>query len=259
MLCFALDDIVLLDSITATSDNLRESVGRQMTPMAPIRIYYLSGPLPKNESTKLQWYCLFRFDTIKSQAERLINNWLDGYEKLSLTLDLYFWTQMKDSQFLEVKFLTLVQGLEVCHRRTSNETQMDNTEFEDLVASLLAECPDDKRKWLQEKFRYGNELSLRKRIKAIIEPFKEIVGDKKQRNVLIHQIVIMRNFLTHGDKSLEAESAKVDLSSLYLTVELIFQLYLLRAMGLNREEFDAVVENSIVLTPKRKLTLGSAD
>ena len=204
LLCFALDDIVLLDSITATSDNLRESgesVGRQMTPMAPIRIYYLSGPLPKNESTKLQWYCLFRFDTIKSQAERLINNWLDGYEKLSLTLDLYFWTQMKDSQFLEVKFLTLVQGLEVCHRRTSNETQMDNTEFEDLVASLLAECPDDKRKWLQEKFRYGNELSLRKRIKAIIEPFKEIVGDKKQRNVLIHQIVIMRNFLTHGDKS----------------------------------------------------------
>ena len=158
---------------------------------------------------------------------------------------------MKDPQYLEVKFLTLVQGLEVCHRRTSNETQMDNTEFEDLVASLLAECPDDKRKWLQEKFRYGNELSLRKRIKAIIEPFKEIVGDKKQRNVLIHQIVIMRNFLTHGDKSLEAESAKVDLSSLYLTVELIFQLYLLRAMGLNREEFDAVVENSIVLTPKR--------
>ena len=166
---------------------------------------------------------------------------------------------MKDSQFLEVKFLTLVQGLEVCHRRTSNETQMDNTEFEDLVASLLAECPDDKRKWLQEKFRYGNELSLRKRIKGIIAPFKEIVGDKRQRSVLIDQIVIMRNYLTHRDKSLESEVAKVDLPSLYLEVELIFQLYLLRLMGLDREEIDSIVTNSISLTRKRRLALHSVD
>ena len=109
---------------------------------------------------------------------------------------------------------------------------------------------------MTDTLKYANELRLRQRIKAIIEPFTDIVGNKKQRSALIHQVVVMRNFLTHRDKDLESEAAKVDLSSLYSKVELIFQLYLLGLIGLNREEVDAVVKHSIVLTPKRELALG---
>lgn len=256
LLCFAMDDIVFLESITATSDNLHESVGNEMTLRKPICIYYQSWPLPKHESTKYRRIALFGFKMIKNDVERKINNWIQAYEKLAPTLDLYFWTQMKDSQFLEVKFLTLVQGLEVCHRRTSNETQMESRDFDRLKQNLLAQCPADNLQWLTDTLKYANELRLRQRIKAIIEPFKDIVGNKKQRSALIHQVVVMRNFLTHRDKDLESEAAKVDLSSLYSKVELIFQLYLLGLIGLNRGEVDAVVKHSIVLTPKREVALG---
>ena len=127
-----MDDIVFLECITANSDNLYKSVANEMTGRKPICIYYQSWPLPKHKFTKYRRIALFRFVTIKNDVERKINNWIDGYERLAPTLDLYFWTQMKDSQFLEVIFLTLVQGLEVCHRRTCNDTQMEHRDFEIL-------------------------------------------------------------------------------------------------------------------------------
>ncbi len=256
---FAMNEAVCLHSILATSHGPSQGPVKDVTKVIPIRIYYQSWVPSQSDSKNYGSNMLFGFKMIREEAERLINNWLDTYEQLAPTLDLYFWTQMPEPQYVEVKFLTLVQGLEVCHRRTSNDTQMDQSEFEDLKKYLLAQCPVDKQRWLNEKLAYGNELSLRKRIKWIIAPFKEIVGDKRQRSVLIHQIVIMRNYLTHRDKSLESEVAKVDLPSLYLEVELIFQLYLLRLMGLDREEIDSIVTNSISLTRKRRLALHSAD
>ena len=79
-------------------------------------------------------------------------------------LNLYFGVTTGGLRFLDAKVLALAQGLESYHRRTSDETLMDKSVFENLRETLKAQCPEKHRKWLSEKLKYGNELSLRKRI-----------------------------------------------------------------------------------------------
>ena len=125
---------------------------------------------------------------------------------------------------------------------------MDETEFEKLVEHLVDQCPEEKREWLSDKLNYGNEVSLSKRLRDIIKPFKDVIGNRTKRESLINKIVKTRNYLTHYDQSLELEAAQgEDLWPLCLKMELLFQLHFLKLIGFSREQIDSLVANSIPL------------
>ena len=150
--------------------------------------------------------------------------------------------------------MALVQGLEAYHRRTSNQKQMDEAEFKELIDNLIDQCPQERKEWLKGKLQYGNEVSLRHRLKSLIEPFKEIIGDQKKQKELINRIVNTRNYLTHYDLSLESKAAQgEDLWPLCLKMELLFQLHFLQLIGFTHEQIDAILANSISLKQKLKL------
>ena len=107
----------------------------------PVNIYYSSRPYSTDEPKIYQHDMLFRFRQIQNDAERIINNWLEAYERINPTFDLYFSTQIGCNHTWTVKFLALVQGLEAYHRRTSDEKRMDEAEFEELVEYRHREMP----------------------------------------------------------------------------------------------------------------------
>ena len=207
-LCFATDQIVSLDDMEATSDNLRQDFGEGRTKKVSISIYYSSLPYSKDEPKIRQHDMLFGFGKIQSDVQEKIKNWMEAYEKVAPALDLYFLAKMGAQPSWEARFLALAQGLEVYHRRTSTEKRMDDTEFEELVKNLTDQCPEEYRKWLGDKLNYGNEVSLRKRLRSIIKPFKDVMGNRTKRDKLIDRIVNTRNYLTHYDLSLESKAAK---------------------------------------------------
>ncbi len=242
-LCFAMDQTVSLDGMSATSDNPRQDIGQDEMKMIPIDIYYPSWPYSTDEPDTNQSK-LFEFKEIQNDAESIINNWIEAYEQIAPSFNLYFLAKMGMQTYLEERFMALVQGLEAYHRRTSNQKQMDGAEFKELIDNLIDQCPQERKEWLKGKLQYGNEVSLRHRLKSLIEPFKEIIGDQKKQKELISRIVNTRNYLTHYDQSLELEAAQGDaLWSLYLKMELLFQLHFLHLIGFNREEIDSIVAN----------------
>ena len=253
-LCFAINETVCLDNMWATSDDLREDIGGGETSPIRINIYYPSWPYSKDEP-KIAWYdMLFKFKEIQNDAERIINNWIDAYEQIAPAFNLYFLAKMGAQTYLEERFSTLVQGLEAYHRRTSNEKQMAEVDFEELIENLMEHCPGEKKEWLRGKLRYGNEVSLRKRIKKLIEPFKYLFGNKEKRKKLANRIVDTRNYLTHYDLSLESKTAKgKDLWTLCLKMELLLELHILQLVGFSEEKIDSIVDNCPKL--KRKCTL----
>ena len=243
-LCFTIDQTVSLDSMSATSDDLRRDIGEGKTRPIPINIYYPSWPYSKDEPETNRGK-LFEFKEIQDDAERIINNWIEAYEKITPAFNLYFLAKMGMQTYLEERFMALAQGLEAYHRRTSEEKRMDETEFEKLVEHLVDQCPEEKREWLSDKLNYGNEVSLSKRLRDIIKPFKDVIGNRTKRESLINKIVKTRNYLTHYDQSLELEAAQGDaLWTLCLKMELLFQLHFLHLIGFNREEIDSIVANS---------------
>ena len=211
-LCFAMNETVSVDGMSATSDNLFNEGGK------PIRIsvYYRSWPYAKNEPKIVSYDMLFKFREIQNDIEKFLNNWIKSYEQYDSAFRLYFLAKTGAQTYLEEKFLTLVQGLEAYHQRICRK------------------------------------MYLRDRIMNIIEPFKDIIGTDENRQKLINSIMDTRNYLTHHKPSKELKAAKgVDLWPLSMKMELLLELHFLQLMGFSRKKIDSIIDNCPKLKRKR--------
>lgn len=216
-----------------------------------INIFYESISYSEKAPTRNPHEMLFTYWTIKDSAQEVFNNWINAYEFLNPAFNLYFSTKLGAHKYLEGKFLALAQGLETYHRRTSNETLMTADAFESLVADILKSCPKENIEWLQGRLKNGNEINLGKRLKRIIEPFKQYLGSSSERNKILRKIVDTRNYLTHYNKDLEVTYAKgKDLLLLCYKMEAIFNLHFLNVLGFTDEEIKKIVSNCYPLRQK---------
>jgi ApeA N-terminal domain 1 len=255
-LCFAIDQTVCLDDITAMSNDILINAGNDNSISAPIKIYYQSIPYSKHDLKIDLHRMLFRYGQVKEDATKIINNWIDAYDRIDPALSLYFSTKVGAQKYLDGKFLALVQGLETYHRRTSTDKLMDEEKFKELVEGIVSNCPDENKEWLEGRLRHGNEINLRKRIESIVKPFKGIIGNAKERSKLITRIVDTRNYLTHYDESSKLKAADgQDLLSLCYKMEAVFQLHFLQVLGFTPEEIKSLLSNSYPLQEKLNLKL----
>lgn len=250
-LCFAIDTTVALKNLSATSKEIQRDSGDGNQYPVSIKVFYPSIPFTEKVPDKSWHRMLFTYGTIKSNAQDVFNNWLRAYEIMAPALSLYFSTKNGAQKYLDGKFLALAQGLETYHRRTSDEKLMDSSEFDSLVSTISKSCPEEYAEWLSGRLKHGNEINLGKRLKRIIEPFKDKLGSSKERSKLLRKIVDTRNYLTHYSKNLKDNSAGgEELWNLCQKMEVIFQLHFLKVVGFSDEEIESVVENSYPLKQK---------
>ncbi|MGH4038791.1 MAG: HEPN domain-containing protein [Sphaerochaeta sp.] len=255
LLGFALNKEVCLLNIVATIKGFdREQLGINKGPI-PIKMYYESRPFSKEKSKINSNDILFYFKDIQNRTELVFNNWLKAYDDINPTLNLYFSTKNGDYKIMEGRFLSLVQGLETFHRRTSDKKQLDEIEFTNLKKILLSSCPEKHKEFLSAKLQYANEVSLRTRIKDIIKPYSKYFGDNKNINIFINKIVETRNYLTHYDKSNKNNitSKGSELYKLCLKLDVIYQILLLQTLGFTKVEIDKILETNA--TMKKKLSI----
>lgn len=250
-LCFAIDTTVALKDLSATSKEIQRNSGNENQYPVSIKVFYPSIPFTEKVPDKGSHRMLFTYGTIKSNAQDVFNNWLRAYEIMAPALSLYFSTKNGAQKYLDGKFLALAQGLETYHRRTSDEKLMDSSEFDSLVSTISESCPEEYSEWLNGRLMHGNEINLGKRLKRIIEPFKDKLGSSKERSKLLRKIVDTRNYLTHYSESLKDNAAGgEELWNLCKKMEVIFQLHFLKVIGFSEEEIESVVENSYPLKQK---------
>ena len=166
---------------------------------------------------------------------------------------LYFSTKTDAQRYIDGKFLALAQGLETYHRRTSDEVWMDKSQYESLKQEIIENCPEEHRDWLSGRLEHGNEINLRKRLQAIVEPFKQYLDNSKERAKLLKKIVDTRNYLTHYNTELEKDAAEGrDFWVICQKMEAIFSLHFLAVIGFTEEEIETIVNNSHALQQKLK-------
>lgn len=252
-LCFAMDDTVTIKNVIGKSSELVDQRCDTESTQVPIKIYYQSIPFEEKKPTKSWHNMLFTFGAIKETAGSVANQWIAAYEVIAPAFNLYFSTKHGAHKYLEGKLLALAQGLETYHRRTSYEKFMEQSEYDSLVESILQNCPVEHVDWLKGRLMYGNEINLGKRFKAIINPFKDRLGNSKERNKLLRKIIDTRNYLTHYNESLIGNSAQnSELFGLCQKMEAIFQLHFLKVIGFNDNDIALVIDNCYPL--KRKLS-----
>lgn len=251
LMCFAMDEVVVIKNVSATSEKIQRDGGNDKEYPIPIKIYYQSNIYSEKLPNRNLHNILFNYNMIKDNAQQVFNSWINAYEYLSPAFSLYFSTKIGAQKYLDGKFLALAQGLETYHRRTSDEKLMDPESFEKLVSSIIDSCPEENIEWLKGRIMHGNEINLGKRLKSIIEPFKEHLGSSRERSKLLRKIVDTRNYLTHYSNDLEVESAKGrDLWIICMKMEVIFVLHLLTVVGFTQEEIKKVINNCYAIQQK---------
>lgn len=251
LMCFAMDEVVVIKNVSATSEKMQRSGGNNKEYPIKIKIYYQSNMYSEKLPNRNLHNILFNYNMIKDNFQQVFNSWINAYEYLSPAFSLYFSTKIGAQKYLDGKFLALAQGLETYHRRTSDEKIMDPEAFEKLVSSIIDYCPEENIEWLRGRLMHGNEINLGKRLKSIIEPFKEHLGSSRERNKLLRKIVDTRNYLTHYSNDLEDESAKGrDLWVICMKMEAIFVLHFLNVVGFTQEEIKKVINNCYPMQQK---------
>ncbi len=253
-LTLTLDQAVSIQSMTGY---LNQESAEKENRRVPVKVYGQFAPRPEKKPT-IRWHnALFLYSHVASRLDNMMGKWLENYDIFEPAFNLYFASITQPSQFLEMKILWLIQALETLHRRSSNETEMPEEEFASLRESLINICTPSRRQWLSPRLRYANELSFRHRIQRLLEPLERWFGDEAERKTLVNTICDTRNYLTHYDEATTKDRAtgSDELFELYKKLEALFQLHLLRLVGLDNTSIDSIVQENRSL--RRRLGVAS--
>lgn len=170
--------------------------------------YVAKGATLRNEEDHIKDKLFLRKD-IDHDFEQGLNHWFAKSEQLLGIQDLYFGLFYVPPIYLELEFLTLAQAIEGYHRIMHDGTFMTKAAYKVVRKTLEKAIPltldAEHIKSLKSRIQYGNEFTLRMRIREILtEILKEYervlkrkIGDYEE---FIDEFVGFRNRLTHPTK-----------------------------------------------------------
>ena len=139
---------------------------------------------------------------------RCVSRWLAIYERIKQPSKLAMSVLLSDKLWPHVEFLSLMQALEGLHRALRKGTYMDPVVYaairDQLVQAIPRGISSDHRASLKARLRYGNEISLAKRLQKLTKFLskrerEQIFGEARS---VPRQWVETRNYYTHWDETL---------------------------------------------------------
>lgn len=140
-------------------------------PPAKVEVFYQLSDIPKGHESLLPFDMLFTFNDISNRFEPLLKNWFEKKDFLEPVFNLYFGTLYNTRMYLENHFLSLIQAIESFHRRIYGGKYLPDEDYKEVYDTLVTAIPEDVESELKDRLmeylKYGNEFSLRKRLKKI--------------------------------------------------------------------------------------------
>jgi hypothetical protein len=220
------------------------------TPEAKEGVLFNAAPLnrtPPDLSSLLPPFGIFGYETIHDRFGSMLARWFENYDTFQIPIDLYLGTKTGRDFYLANKFTMLMQALEALHRRLSTEQRMSEQAYNVLCEALHKAAPNH-REWLDGVLAFGNEPSLRRRLKSLLKGMKSIFLPDVNVSALINDMVNARNYFAHysngGATSIPKEGAF--LYELSAAAEMLLHVHFLALMDLSREDAAAAYGKSQV-------------
>lgn len=135
--------------------------------------------------------------------------WTDRYDVYRSAVELYTSTELFGGQLLNFQMLAIMQALETLHRNRFGGIFIAQAQYKAVEDALLAAIPTgvpcDLRNALKTRLRYGNEFSLRRRLKELARRLSPKVSSLIHPRIepFLERAVDTRNYLTHYDEKLK--------------------------------------------------------
>ncbi len=184
---------------------------------------------------------------VRLELPEALESWFAKREKLAPVHGLFFGALFGPKTGPEFQFLSLAQALETYHRRTRSASRYESEEeyqghYEKIVDALPGTLPGPLRQRLKQTLKYGNEWSLRKRVKDLLDEIPEEGVLESERERFVQRVVDTRNYLTHYSEDSEAGALRgPKLNETVDELRRVLAFFLLRELGLNEQKIFAAV------------------
>jgi hypothetical protein len=179
---------------------------------------------------------------IISELQDILCKWFEKSEALNSVFDLYFGTLYNPDMYFHSQFLNLIQAVESYHRVTIGGKYISDVDWKPycqaLGNSIPAELSPEHKESLLSRIKYGNEYSLRKRIRDLLKGLESSTVDElsPSKNYFTGKIVETRHYLTHYDECLKNKAlAGLDLYYANKRLRALLTILLLREIGLKEK------------------------
>lgn len=192
-----------IKNVVLKSDKIgwdKEDGGFYAQPISLLWNQRTTYPLPKKRHP---FELVFSIRGIKDEIDTIFHKWHNTRLKYRSVHNLFFSVlRMQKELTIENAFLNLCQVLEAYHRIKSDEMYMEPEEYKRLLDLIADSVPSEHKSYLMQRLTYGNELSLRNRLKEIYCTLPEIIQNRiGEQKSFCNKIVNTRNYLTHYDES----------------------------------------------------------
>ena len=194
---------------------------------------------------------VFIYDDISDDFDEILKNWFKKSDVLKPVFDLYFSVFDDQNMYTEQKFLSLSQALEAYHRRIFGGKYLPDHEYEGIKEILIAAIPEqqvkmDFRTSLTNRIKFGNEFSLRKRLKEIfinIEQYNINITPGYNNSTFINNLVENRNKLTHYAKNTGFRTENlIQLYEFNKVMKSILEISFLIEIGISSEKIKQIIK-----------------
>ncbi|MGE5579235.1 MAG: HEPN domain-containing protein [Bacillota bacterium] len=176
-----------------------------------------------------------------TRAAKVFENWLINYEQYQPVYDLYFGTLYQSGMYITQEFLSLVQALEIYHRRFVSNEVVPNEEHVARLEKVLCAVPRNLRKWVMGCLKYSNEPRLAQRLSQVFQAQSSIFkGDNDV--ALAERIADTRNYLVHYDPKLEKKAlSDQELLKVSARLRLALETVILGQLGFSNEDISELI------------------
>jgi len=189
-------------------------------------------------------------DALNVDLSVLVNNWYSVFDSVRMPSILAQSTLGSDDLWEHVKYLAYMQILEGLHRALYPGKYMDEEEYNDVFIELCRAIParveSNHRDALKQRLRYGNQVSLKKRINELagrlsLELRNSIIGGDGN---IQQRWMDTRNYYTHWDEDLRGNILD-DEHMYYVNVrlELLVRAVIMDLMGIPQSSIQECLMN----------------
>lgn len=212
-----------------------------------IKLYFVQTKLNRKVLNRGFHDFLFDYRLIQADFEQIIQKWFKLKETIPPVLNSLSASFSGKDEFMETKFLNIVQALEIYHRRVNESTSNLKAEFEAKIDLILMGLTNVHKKWLIEKLAYKWEPNLRSRLKFLfrkysIKPLTKIINGRPDLINIIDATVCSRNYYTHYDESIRSKAySGAQLFNLTEKLRILLIIIVLSELGFSNEEIEKLL------------------
>lgn len=264
-----------LDAIVGMSDLLTLFMWQ---PIYPRRVVGLGEDLEKKRSdgrnvtkrnsTEIFWHfltpqidpgiledrVLLRLGDIQSSLPSILDSWFSKRKKLESVLELFFGSLYAPTIHVAFQFMALTRALEGLHRVTIGGSYHPDDEYDRYRMELKGHVTqldannDWKNKFIRGELQYGNQYSLRKRLKDLLKRMDSALKGAILRDEegFVDRVVKTRNYLTHMDEKERGNALHGnDLMLAFYKLQILVGVLLLREAGISEPVVLRALSNNL--------------